>query len=507
MKITILAAFVFISIFLNGQQTNYFNSIYNPLGNYAAGRGIVTTNMGYICISGTENPATGYQSFLFAELNLAGDIVEQKLLSIDGHNLYPSTVGGYLKRTYDGNLAFTFQAQGGGQTYSSLVKLNDEFDTLWKRNYTTELDWTLAINWNQTLDKGFVLSGNALPQNEPYYDFLLIKTDSLGNEQWHQNYGTEWSEHGTNAIQTPDGGYLIGGYFWKPGTDHSMDAMVIKTDSLGNEQWVKYFGNPDIDDDMAFVQMTGDGNYLVATVYGEYIWTPDARAGRINIIKIDQNGEIIWDNKIGEVRYGYYMKNFKQTEDNNYIVNGWSEVIDSTIPFVYYPGWILKLNQNGDSLWFRDYHHFDSLNAKNYIYDVIHTSDNGYIAIGQSNEAFTQSNMWVIKLDSMGCDTPGCATGVFVDEFSPSRGGWGEVLTVFPNPTNEDINIKGWEQYTKGVKLISVFDIYGRKVKEITIPKNNKSLSIDVQSWPPGLYFLRLAINGKAVGNGKVVVE
>ena len=77
-------------------------------------------------------------------------------------------------------------------------------------------------------------------------------------------------EQGETVIQTPDGGYLLGGFRYDPAVYHSLNALVIKTDSLGNEEWTKTYGNPNVDDDMAHVALADDGNYLVATVYGEW---------------------------------------------------------------------------------------------------------------------------------------------------------------------------------------------------------------------------------------------
>ncbi|MEZ5197177.1 MAG: hypothetical protein R2764_12455 [Bacteroidales bacterium] len=342
MKIILVFICLFISVSVLCQEQVYFSEVYNPMENFARGRGIVADGEVYYCLTNTDDPSNTWQSFLLMKLDKYGEIIQQELFHLPGHALYPGSVGGTLKKTNDGNFVFAYHADGNGLTYSSLVKFDDQLDTIWKQNYSTEYLWTMTMNCNLTSDGGFILCGSVKPEDGEYWDFILLKTDSEGHEQWHEVYGTTWSEHGQNVVQTPDGGYLTGGYFWKPGIDHSLDAMVVKTDSLGNEEWTKYYGNPDVDDDMAFVALATDGNYLVATVYGEYIWTNEERAGRIYLIKIDENGDIVWENKMGETRYGYYMKNLKQTDGNYYVANGWSEVIDTTIPFVNYPGWIFK---------------------------------------------------------------------------------------------------------------------------------------------------------------------
>ncbi len=480
------------------------------MGSYAKGRGIVTMGNYYYCLTNTFDSSNYYQSFLLIKLDFNGEIVQQKLFHIPNNDLYPGNVGGTLKKTNDSNLIFAYHAADSSldSAYSSLVKFDTSLNILWKKDYSTENYWTMTMNSNITQDYGFILSGSVKPDSGEYWNFLLIKTDSVGDMEWHQTYGTEWSEHGQNAIQTPDGGYLIGGFYWKPGWDHSLDAMVVKTDSLGNEQWTKYFGNPNINDDMAFVALADDGNYLVATVYGEWIHTPDSRTGELIIYKIDTLGNIISENLYGPKRRQLYLKNFKKTE-NGYLATGWSYY--DTVSLYNSSGWMYKFNTNLDSVFRREYLHFNEAYDINYLYDATPTFDNGYMAIGKANEGFTQSNMWVIKVDSMGCDTAGCITTVIGEEWmvngEPENGLW-----VWPNPANKILNVlppapllvspKG----EKGLRLI-VYNSQGVKVEEIKIPAGKEEITVNVQGWESGIYYLRMTASGKNLGSGKVIVK
>jgi hypothetical protein len=252
---------------------------------------------------------------------------------------------------------------------------------------------------------------------------------------------------------------------------------------------------------MAFVQMASDGNYLVATVYGEEIITSDERRGRVAIVKIDTLGNMISINKFGPNKIANHIKNFKNN-NGHYITSGFYYVNEGLL----FKGWGLKLSLDIDSVWMFDYTFFNEQDDRNYLYDIALTSDNGYIAIGSANEGFTQSNMWVIKLDSMGCDTPGCATGTWVRQISPSKGGQGEVLSIFPNPVTDHFKVSGFVKGS-GNKTIRVYDLQGIKTEEIKIPKNAESIEVDVSTYHKGLYYLQYIRSGRIMGMVKFIKD
>ncbi|MEZ5197179.1 MAG: hypothetical protein R2764_12465 [Bacteroidales bacterium] len=293
-----------VPLLLSGQQPMYFNNIYNNNGFNTKGYSIIDDGNGYVGYGLTKDENV-YQLLFFYKYSYEGVLEEFKTFYEPYHEYYAGNIGGAMKQSVDGNYYFAYHLDYGGSTYGRLMKMDQNLDTIWTKYYLIDDYLTMPWNSNTTYDQGFIIIGSAWESGIDL-DILLIKTDSLGNHSCNSVIGGEWAEQGTNVVQTPDGGYLIGGYFWKPGIDHSLDAMVVKTDSLGNEEWTKYYGNPDVDDDMAFVALANDGNYLVATVYGEYIWTNEERAGRIYLIKIDENGDIVWENKMGRNRCGCY---------------------------------------------------------------------------------------------------------------------------------------------------------------------------------------------------------
>lgn len=478
------------------QDSIYFNKIYNPNNTYAKGRGIVQIDDYYYCLFGAKSTSDIEIMMGLCKLDLNGSLIDYSIIGEANHHYFPGNVGGTLIKTNDGNLAFSIHIQNINTAYATLLKLNLELDTIWKRNYYTENFWTLSFNCRQTSDNGYVLVGSVAPTEESYWDCLLLKTDSVGNMLWYQTYSYPLQEEGESVIQTPDGGYLLGGFRYDPAVYHSLNALVIKTDSLGNEEWTKTFGNPNVDDDMAHVALTDDGNYLMATVYGEWIIAPGARTGRIFLVKIDSDGNTIWSNKIGPKRMEIYMKNLSSTNDGNLIAS--SFFMDDTTSDYPYIGNLYKFTQEGDSIWMRDYYYYNNQYDWNMLYDVYPCSDKGHIGVGLARPDIGTEKLWIIKVDSMGCDTAGCATGTWISEFFFSGGGQVEDLLVYPNPAHDYvifqlINSLLIPKITSCQILIT--GSFGKPINQIPVT-GNKTI-FDCHHLPAGIYFYQFQTNEK----------
>ncbi len=503
MRIPVTLIILIITLNSFNQEPVYFNNIYNPVNTYASGRGILQIDNHYYGIFGTlESSGYWYNIGLF-KMNLTGDLIEWNLIGENGYDYFAGSVGGTLIQTLDGNLAFACHVGNPGPTIGTLVKLNLELDTIWQKMYQIGEQYTMTIKVKQTTDGGYVIVGQVYPGTGYYFDALIIKTDSLGNEQWYNTFGvnSDASEYGTDVIETPDGGYLIGGMRDIETIDHSLDAMLIKTDSLGNEEWTETYGNPWVDDDMAMVSMTNDGNYLVASVYGEWIVSPETRTGQLYLLKIDSEGNTIWEQIIGPKMYHCIIKNLRETIDENLIAMGF--YYSDTISEFTLNGWMYKFSKDGDSIWMRDYYYYNNEYDDNLFYDAYPTIDNGHIAIGKARpDLGSSSKMWIIKVDSMGCDTPGCATGTQMFELPTSRV---SEMRVWPNPVKNVFWVSCSGFSVGGKKMIRIYNSHGIKVKEVTIPESTETMVIDSKKLSNGLYYIELIINNHQYSNCKLI--
>ena len=74
---------------------------------------------------------------------------------------------------------------------------------------------------------------------------------------------------------------------------------------------------------------------------------------------------------------------------------------------------------------------------------------------------------------------------------------------VYPNPTNEVINIPVRD--LKGNYSISIWDMSGIKYFDMSVDKEGEELSVDVSSLPSGSYFYEIFVGKQRVKNGTFI--
>ena len=95
-------------------------------------------------------------------------------------------------------------------------------------------------------------------------NIIDASTDSTppGSQVWSKTFGGTGDEWAFSVIQTFDGGYATAGYTTSSGAGKA-DVWLVKTDSLGNQQWNKTYGGKEFDWASCVIQ-TKDGGYALA---------------------------------------------------------------------------------------------------------------------------------------------------------------------------------------------------------------------------------------------------
>jgi hypothetical protein len=138
-----------------------------------------------------------------------------------------------------------------------------------------------------------------------------------GNDYWSLLFGVDEAEnYVSQSLLTSDGSLYIAGSSYSFGNG-SADGWLIKLDQTGQIQWQKTYGGSDFEEFRSLIE-TADGNIIVAGATGSFNST------NLNdgwVIKLDQNGAIIWQKTYGSISNNR-IATIKQLDDGGYIFSG-----------------------------------------------------------------------------------------------------------------------------------------------------------------------------------------
>jgi hypothetical protein len=252
--------------------------------------------------------------------------------------------------------------------------------------------------------------------------------------EWQRTIGGSNTDNMYSVMQTPDGGYILGGMSTSGISGEKTEAnrgpappipilatgdyWIVKVNDTGGIQWQRTYGGTNYDS-YSSMDLTSDGGYIVAgnsnsPVSGEK--TDTSRGVRdFWILKLNDTGGIQWQKTIGGSKDDMFQK-IIQTVDGGYMLAGFSNSPISgnkteanrsggTSPFNDY--WAVKLDSTGVIQWQKTIGGADD----DRLYDMVATPDGGYLLGGTSRSGIsgekTQapaggSDFWIVKLSSTG---------------------------------------------------------------------------------------------------------
>jgi hypothetical protein len=489
-------------------QFSYLNATYNPNNTWSAGLSIIEYNGSYYLTGATSDSIAQYQSIFIANIDAEGNLNFWKTYGGYPYAYWSGYSNALISTTSLGELVLAgSRSSSGTSSTATYYNFQSNGDTNFTVQYpdTNYLDYTVFHQCKQTFDGGFIFVGK-MTIAQYNGDILLLKTDHSGNEEWRKHYGKPitWAiDHGYNILETADSGYLIGYYFYVAGQQETGNPYVLKVDKQGNYEWEINFGGP-YEDLLVVTCHTNDGNYMCAASISDSA-SGDNLFTKVNIFKISSNGGIIWSKTIGDLHLWNKVHGIYQDHNGGYILCGYRhDFFEDPYQFLNSRGWICKIDENGDSVWWREYKHFtDPEWNRNELYDLHQTTDGGYVAIGQTATIYDPQQTWLIRVDSFGCDTPDCQT-VDIKDISDFLD---NSLSIYPNPAINEIHIKIPYQMYNNRNSIIIYDIFGRKQDEIIIAYGERNTRIDISSYSSGVYIAVARSGQKRIGRAKFIVN
>jgi hypothetical protein len=436
-----------------------------------------------------------------------------------------------VQQTIDGGFIVAGETSsfGAGNDDFFLIKLDENGNIQWAKTYGGKAD-DKATSVQQTTEGGFILAGitysfgiwSVIELSEGFWDILLVKTDTTGNVQWAKTYGTASFESAFSIQQTIDKGFVISGsaYTFKSGSSKGdWDFLLIKIDSIGNIQWAKTYGGTSYDQARS-VQQTSDGGYILAGITYSF----GVGNGGVLLIKTDSDGNVQWA-KTYDVGGEDWAFSVQQTADGGFIVVG---VVKSS-DFLF----LIKLDRSGKVKWAKTYWGFaysvkqtidggfivageiGSFGAGDGDFLLIKVDANGNIGscsiVRNSNQNIVEKSPdLTVKNYPLLTTSPNVGTIANVTVNSPT-------VTVFicpssmsspnffiplqfklfqnyPNPFNSTTTIPFWLPQRTNV-ILKVYDIFGREIATLInreFDAGEHSIQFNANDLPTGVYFYRL---------------
>ena len=256
------------------------------------------------------------------------------LLHIDSNGVETSMdfIGGKCSniiRTSDGGFALASGKRIPGTTNDQIVLRKTDFSGIvqWENAYGEE-GRQRCQDIIQTLDGGFALAGvtysfKGQPNTLSQRVFYLVRTDNDGNLLWSNHYGLEGRENDEcySLVQTPDNGFALLGTSKASIYDNESGMYLVKTDSIGNEQWSRIYGRDRKAEGAAIILMDDNGFVLTGSIGSDIEGSENLYKKAFYLVRTDPDGNEIWSREFGGSGWNK-CRSVIQTSDGGFALIG-----------------------------------------------------------------------------------------------------------------------------------------------------------------------------------------
>lgn len=481
---------------------------------------------------------------------------------------------------------------GIDQTHGWLIKTDVNGDMIWeKRLYNA--DYIICGNdLCQTMDGGSVIIGSTSKYDPGEYDVMFIKLNACGEKEWctilttpgnsefgvkvipmndgyigllsyYQDYinkrvwtikldlsgNVVWTkayfqddpgynnEQARDLLLTTDNGLMVtadGYYDPTGGLNGVLYSILIKTDSLGNEQWITRWGEEI--NYYSFLPLSpalsSSGNYFCANTHYQSSPVPGYVPA---FIKTSPAGEELFSTDFLTGTEAGITNNLHFLYPDTIIATiGWKR------PFENYQQGVAKCDTNGNSIVTKVL--LDSV--MNTFMAATTTFDRKYVlgggfSIGRPNYCIylfkinsnlnldslytvprTYDSLCPYQIVSDTLDLEDC--GIYTSLNNPDINTEVYQLKAYPVPAFDVLHLKMPDELLSTKKLngvnvqtfyhqwdkttLQIYNLQGHLTFEQDVEYSQKEVYIDCSDWKPGMYIARLLYQNMEVGNVKIII-
>jgi hypothetical protein len=357
--------------------------------------------------------------------------------------------------------------------------MTPQWDTLWLRLTGTDEQQDLysesifcangdllftGESWIGSGDKDVVVS-----RFSPIGDLLWIRRIDVSDHSYDKAY---------SAVETSNGDFIIGGLRAET-LSGPADNLLLKLSADGEVLDIVTDGYTDFSLGFCMLQPLSDGNYLyIARDRSEDDCCYDA----VKIVKINEDLSELWRESYTLFSDKTELMSIRECQDGSLVGVGSGK--DSNHQDW---GYLAKFSSEGDLLWTRSYQQADSVFFLNRLYDIELMSDGGYVASGMTLEVPWGQQIWLLRVDSMGCVVPGCDTLVSVLEATDRP----VAFEAYPNPFTSELNVYLATLSPRPEGVFTLHDLSGKEVYRFRAGQSGSTYILQTEQLPPGMYLLR----------------
>ena len=237
----------------------------------------------------------------------------------------------------------------------------------------------------QAPDGGYILAGSSDS------DFWIVRTDAEGNMEWEKHLGGKGEEFLTTLTLLNDGGFLLGGYSdsnvsrgRKKRSNGGYDYRIVRTDQNGNALWERNLGGSS-DDYLSCALETPNGGFLLGG-YSCSEASADKNEGSCGgydywIVSVTTKGEVIWESTFGETSQDKLFS-IQHDSDGGFILSGNSVAGNGARSISHSYTRVIKIDAAGNKLWEEQF----GLDTREYVEftSISPTSDFGFVLLGHT---------------------------------------------------------------------------------------------------------------------------
>ncbi len=218
-------------------------------------------------------------------------------------------------------------------------------------------------------------------------EFWGTKIDEKAKVEWRGYYGGTNNDRAHSVVRSDDGGYVMAGFTESDDFDinnsrGSYDFWAVKIDDDGDLVWQGSFGGTGIERAQDIAK-TNDGGYVItgSTFSNDVDVSQNHGASDIWLIKIDGNGNKVWDKSYGGSQFED-AQSVTLSKDGGFIIVGNSKSADMDSNFNAGENdiWVLKTDKEGNMIWQKSF----GGSGLDYGFDVLETSSGAIVLVGET---------------------------------------------------------------------------------------------------------------------------